>query len=130
MRCSFVNTHAETDTVFTLSPLLSEAITHKLPGRSNSLDFAFKCFQAERADERGGREKLPKLFFFFLSACVFCFVFSIFLCSMGKYNLSVVDMVRHFFPPSTPPAEKRFNINLFACSKRSPSVDLIQFKND
>lgn len=72
----------------------------------------------ERTRGEGGKS-CQNFFFFYLPACCFFFFF-IFLCSMGKYNLSVVDTVRHFFPPFIPPAEKGFNINLFACSKRSP----------
>lgn len=40
--------------LFSLSPLLSEVITHKLPCQNNSLNFVFKCFQARREAEREG----------------------------------------------------------------------------
>lgn len=72
----FVNTYAETDLLFSLSPLLSEVITHKLHCQNNSPNAAFKCFQAQR--ER--REKNESV----LKSCqVFCLHFS-FFCGSWK----------------------------------------------
>ena len=88
--------------LFSLSPLLSEVITHKLLCQNNSLNFVFKCFQAGREAERGegGKgvniKKLPSVFFFFS----FCLHFFVSLRLMENSQMSVFDMLIFFLHSS------------------------------
>lgn len=81
--------------LFSLSPLLSEVITHELSCQNSSLKVLFKCFQAQREAERqrGGREGNESV----LESCqvFFCLHFS-FFCGSWKL-LRCLTYIRWYF---------------------------------